>query len=128
MGNNLCPYSVATGEENYYLLAPNFTCIKKDKIDYDTILDGIYVPDSEEKESFQELELSENHSNYNYDNDNDDDNYIVIIFKLIAMIAEIQFILHFVNGFYKTIQVYSHEFKYKFYYKYTYMSWITNIL
>ena len=24
MGNNLCPYSVATGDENYYLLAPNF--------------------------------------------------------------------------------------------------------
>ena len=29
MGNNLCPYSVATAEENYYLLAPNFACIKK---------------------------------------------------------------------------------------------------
>ena len=24
MGINLCPYSVATGEENYLLLAPNF--------------------------------------------------------------------------------------------------------
>ena len=24
MGNNLCPYSVATGEEIYYLLTPNF--------------------------------------------------------------------------------------------------------
>ena len=24
MGNNLCPYSVATSEENYYLLPPNF--------------------------------------------------------------------------------------------------------
>ena len=41
MGNNLCPYNVATGEENYYLLAPNFMFIKKDKIDYKTILDGI---------------------------------------------------------------------------------------
>ena len=51
MGNNLCPYSVATGEENYYLLAPNFKFIIKDKIDYKTVLDGIYVPDS--KESFE---------------------------------------------------------------------------
>ena len=41
MGNNLSPYSFATGEENYYLLAPNFSFIKKDKIDYDTILKGI---------------------------------------------------------------------------------------
>ena len=41
MGNNLCRYSVATGEENYYLLAPNFIFIKMDKIDYITILDGI---------------------------------------------------------------------------------------
>ena len=46
MGNNLSPYSVATGDENYYLLTPNFSFIRKDKIDYDTILDGIYVPDS----------------------------------------------------------------------------------
>ena len=52
-GNNLCPYSIATGEENYYLLAPNFKFLKKDNIDYDTILDGIYVPDK--KESFEEL-------------------------------------------------------------------------
>ena len=74
MGNNLSPYSVATGEENYYLLTPNFKFIKKDKIDYDTILDGIYVPDSELKESFEEIELCKIGSNYNYDNDNDDDN------------------------------------------------------
>ena len=46
MGNNLSPYSIATGEENYYLLAPNFSFIKKDKIDYNTILNGIYVPES----------------------------------------------------------------------------------
>ena len=62
MSNNLCPYSIATGEENYYLWAPNFKFIKKDKIDYDTILDGIYVSDS--KESFEELELCKIHSNY----------------------------------------------------------------
>ena len=74
MGNNLSPYSVATGEKNYYLLAPNFACVKKDKIDYDTILDGIYVPDSDLKESFEELELCKIHSNYNYDNDDDDNN------------------------------------------------------
>ena len=74
MENNLSPYSVATCEENYYLLAPNFKFIKKDKIDYDTILDGIYVPDSDLKESFEEIELCKIHSNYNYDNDNDDDN------------------------------------------------------
>ena len=73
MGNNLCPYSVATGEENYCLLAPNFKFIKKDKIDYDAILDGIYVPDSDLKESFEEIELCKIHSNYNYDHDNDDD-------------------------------------------------------
>ena len=73
MGNSLCPYSIATGEKNYYLLAPNFACIKKDKIDYDTILGGIYVPDSDLKESFEELELCKIHSSYNYDNDDDDD-------------------------------------------------------
>ena len=53
MGNNLCPYSLATGEENCYLLAPNFRFDKKDKIDYNTILDGIYVPDSDLKDSFK---------------------------------------------------------------------------
>ena len=62
MGNNLCPYSLATGEENHYLLAPNFKFIKKDKIDYDVILDGIYVPDS--KKSSEELKLCKIHSNY----------------------------------------------------------------
>ena len=66
MGNKLCPYSVATGGENYYFLAPNFKFIKKDKIDYNTILDGIYVPDSDLKESFKELELCKIHSNYDY--------------------------------------------------------------
>ena len=45
MGNNLTPYSVATGGENYYLLTPNFSFIKKDKIDYDDILKGIYLLD-----------------------------------------------------------------------------------
>ena len=64
MGNNLCPYSVATGEENYSLLAPNFNFFKTDKIDYNTILDGKYVPDSDLKESFEELELCKIHSNY----------------------------------------------------------------
>ena len=54
MGNKL---SIATGEENYLLVAPNFKFIKKDKIDYATILDGIYVPDSDLKESFEEMEL-----------------------------------------------------------------------
>ena len=29
MGNNLSPYSIATGEGNYYLLAPNFKFIEK---------------------------------------------------------------------------------------------------
>ena len=53
MGNNLCPYSVATGEKNYYLLTPNFSFTKKDNIDYNTILDGIYVPDSDLKESLK---------------------------------------------------------------------------
>ena len=72
MGNNLSPFSVARGEKNYYLLTPNFNFIKKDKIDYDDILKGIYVPDSDLP--FEKLELCRIHSNYNYDNDNDDDN------------------------------------------------------
>ena len=55
---------MATGEENYYLLTPNFKFIKKDKIDYDTILDGIYVPDSDLKGSFEGLEFCKIHSNY----------------------------------------------------------------
>ena len=70
MGNKLSPYSFAIGEEIYYLLAPNFSFIKKDKIDYDTILKGIYVQDSDLP--FEKLELCKTHSNY--DNDNDDDN------------------------------------------------------
>ena len=61
LGNNLCPYSVAKGEENYYLLAPNFKFIKKDKIDYDTILDRLYPC---EGEYFKELELCKINSNY----------------------------------------------------------------
>ena len=71
MGNNLSPYSFATGEENYYLLAPNFSFIKKDKNDYDTILKGIYVPDSDL--SFEKLKLCKIHSNYDNDIDDDDD-------------------------------------------------------
>ena len=70
MGNNLSPYSISTGEENYYLLAPNFSFIKKDKIDYNTILNGIYVPESDLP--FEKMELCKIHSNY--DNGNDDDN------------------------------------------------------
>ena len=72
IGNKLTPYSIATGEENYYLLTPNISFIKKDKIDNDTILKGIYVPDS--NLPFEKLELRKIHSNYNYDNDNDDNN------------------------------------------------------
>ena len=62
MGNNLTPYSVASGSENYYLFAPNFRFIKKDKIDYNTILDGIYAPDSDLP--FEEMEIFKIHSNY----------------------------------------------------------------
>ena len=71
MGNNLSPYSVATGEENYYLLTPNFACFKKDKIDYDDLLRGIYVPDSDLP--FEKMELCKIHPNYKYDNDDGDD-------------------------------------------------------
>ena len=74
MGNNLTPYSFATGEKNYYLLTPTFKFIKKDKIDYNTILNGIYVPNSNLKEFFEEIELCKFHSNYNYDNDDNNDN------------------------------------------------------
>ena len=73
MGNNLSPFSFAIGIENYYLLTPNFKYIKKNEIEYDTILDGIYVPDSDLKETFKEIELCKIHSNYN-DNDDDTDN------------------------------------------------------
>ena len=72
MGRNLSPYSFAIGKENYYLLTPNFSFIKKDKIDYNTILNGIYVPESDLP--FEKMELCKNHSNYNYDNDDDDNN------------------------------------------------------
>ena len=72
MANNLTPYSFATGEENYYLLTPNFSFVKKDKIDYNTLLNGIYVPESDL--SFEKMELCKIHSNYNYDNDDDEDN------------------------------------------------------
>ena len=72
MGKNLTPYSFATGEENYYLLAPNFSFIKKDKIEYNTILNGIYVPESDLP--FEKMELCKIPSNYNYDNDDDDNN------------------------------------------------------
>ena len=70
MGRNLSPYSFAIGKENYYLLTPNFSFIKKDKIDYNTILNGIYVPESDLP--FEKMELCKIHSNYNYDNDDDD--------------------------------------------------------
>ena len=72
MGNNLSPYSFATGEKSYYLLAPSFSFIKKDKIGYDAILNGIYVPGSDLKEFFGEIELCKIHSNYN-----DDDNTVI---------------------------------------------------
>ena len=71
MGNNLSSYSIATGEKNYYLLAPNFSFIKKDKIDYNTLLEGIYVPESDLP--FEKLELCKIHSNYNNDNKDDDE-------------------------------------------------------
>ena len=61
LGNNLCPYSLAMGEENYYLLAPNFKFIEKDKIDHNTILDGIYPC---EKKDLKNLDLCKIHSNF----------------------------------------------------------------
>ena len=72
MGNYLTPYSIATGGESYYLLAPNFSFIKKDKINYNTILNGIYVPESDLP--FEKMEVCKIHSNYNYENDGDDNN------------------------------------------------------
>ena len=63
MGNILSPHSIARGEKNYYLLTPNFKFIKKDMIDYDTMMDGIYVPDSDLKESFEEIDLCKIYSN-----------------------------------------------------------------
>ena len=72
MGNNLSPYSMAISEENYFLLTPNFSFIKKEKIEYDDILKGIYVAYSDLP--FEKMELCKILSNYNYDNANDDDN------------------------------------------------------
>ena len=69
MGRNLTPYSFATGKENYYLLTPNFSFIKKDKIDYNTILNGIYVPESDLP--VEKMELCKIHSNNNYESDDD---------------------------------------------------------
>ena len=60
MGNNLTPYSIAIGGENYYLLTPNFNIIKKGKIDYDDLLSGIYPC---EGESLKKLRLYKIHSN-----------------------------------------------------------------
>ena len=64
MGNKLNPCIIATGEENYYLLTPKFIFIEKEKSDYDTLLCGIYVEDSDLKESFEELELYKIHSSF----------------------------------------------------------------
>ena len=61
MGNKFCPYSVATGEENYHFFPPNFKPIRKDKIDYDTIMDGMYPY---KRGKFEELEFYKIHSNY----------------------------------------------------------------
>ena len=72
MGRNLSPYSFAIGKEKYYLLTPIFSFIKKDKIDYKTILNGIYDPESDLP--FEKMELCKIHSNYIYDNDDDDNN------------------------------------------------------
>ena len=62
VGNNSCPYSMATGEENYYLLAPNFKFIEKVKIEYDSILEGMFIEGKEKV--FEELDLCEIYSNY----------------------------------------------------------------
>ena len=67
MGSNLTPYSVGTDEKNYYLLAPNFELIEKHKIDYNTILDGKYAPDSDLP--FEGMELCKIHSNYEIQQD-----------------------------------------------------------
>ena len=61
MGNNLTPYSFATAKENYYWLT-FFSFIKKDKIDYNTILNGIYDPESDLP--FEKMELCKIHSNF----------------------------------------------------------------
>ena len=61
MGNNLCPYSVATCEENYFLLAPIFQFIIKEEIDYKELLNGLNPC---EGETFKELELCKIITNY----------------------------------------------------------------
>ena len=73
MNNNLTPYSFAIGDENYYLLTPNFSFIKKDEIDFDTILNEIYVSNSDLRETFKEIDLCKIHSNYDNDYKDDDD-------------------------------------------------------
>ena len=59
--------------KKYYLLTPNFSFIKKVEIDYDTILNGIYVSDSDLRETFKEIDLCKIHSNYDNDDKDDDD-------------------------------------------------------
>ena len=72
MNNNLTPYSFAIGDEYYYLLTPIFSFTKNDEIDYDTILNGIYVSNSDMGETFKEIDLCKVHSNYDNDNKDDD--------------------------------------------------------
>ena len=38
MGNNLIPYSIAIGMKSIYFLTPHFKFIRRDKIDYDKLL------------------------------------------------------------------------------------------
>ena len=68
MGNNLTPYSIAIGDEDFYFLTPHFKFIRRNKIDYDDLLSGYdpldYHVSKCGKDYFEKLRLYKIHSNY----------------------------------------------------------------
>ena len=74
MGNNLTPYSIAIGLENFYYLTPYFRIIKKENIDVDDI-DKLFVIDYDDITSRENIEISKIRSTYDHiSTDDHDDN------------------------------------------------------
>ena len=73
MGNNLIPYSIAIGDENICFLTPHFKFIRRDKIDYDKLLNtNEWSVDQYDyrlskcgKDSFKRIRKNKFPSNYN---------------------------------------------------------------
>ena len=72
MGHNLTLYSIAIGEENIYFLNPHFKYNKRDRIDYDKLLNTTKISVNPfdnpvsicGKDSFKKLQRYKIHSNY----------------------------------------------------------------